>query len=416
MQLGLIRKVDADTREFVFQPVENDRRFSHTWVIGKTGVGKSTALVRWAIDDILAGDGVAFFDPHGDAAEDIMAHMPRWRRPDIVYFNPFEMAIGFNIFDTVPEERKSFVASAVVDSFRSLWGYGEVATPVLSQFLYNGARAMMDMPGGTLLGLKFLLTSASYRKRVLSHISDPTIADFWRRDFEEHMPEREQRQQTLSTLNKIGALISDPAIRTCIAQTRSRIDLKAIMDEGKVLIVSLPQGQLGIEKTALIGSLMMSQLHLAALTRRVSRRPFHIYADECHHFGASSLAEMLSGIRKFGVSLVLAHQYIDQLPRKLRAALLGTVGTIVAFRIGALDVDLIEPEFQLTRDDHSLCELPPYAAYVRNGLKTMRLDMPEIGRPVYPSAPRRIKNYAASRYALPRPAIEARIARFIKNA
>jgi hypothetical protein len=161
---------------------------------------------------------------------------------------------------------------------------------------------------------------------------------------------------------------------------------------------------------------MMSQLHLAALTRRVSRRPFHIYADECHHFGASSLAEMLSGIRKFGVSLVLAHQYIDQLPRKLRAALLGTVGTIVAFRIGALDVDLIEPEFQLTRDDHSLCELPPYAAYVRNGLKTMRLDMPEIGRPVYPSAPRRIKNYAASRYALPRPAIEARIARFIKNA
>jgi type IV secretory pathway TraG/TraD family ATPase VirD4 len=415
MQLGLVRRFDAKANEFIDIPVENDRRFSHTWVIGKTGVGKSTALIRWAVDDILAGDGVAFFDPHGDAAEEIMRHVPRNRRDDVVYFNPYELSIGFNPLDTVPEERKAFVASAIVDTFKSVWGYADIATPTLDQFLHNGARALMDMPDGTLFGLKFLLTSPTYRKRVISHIKDPTIADFWRTDFEEHMPEREQRERTLSTLNKIGALIADPAIRASIAQPRSRLDLKDIIETGKVLIVSLPQGQLGIEKSALIGSLILSQLHLAALTstRSVNRPPFHIYVDECHHFGASTLPEMLSGIRKFGVSLVLAHQYLDQLPAKLKAALLGTVGTIVAFRIGAKDVDYIEPEFRLTNDDYSLCELSPFEAYARTGFTTHRLAMPEVAYQDYPGAPRRIRNLSRSQYAADREVVEAKIARFI---
>ncbi len=415
MQLGYINKVDAATRQLQHVPVFNDQRFSHSWVIGKTGVGKSTALVRWAIDDILAGDGLAFFDPHGDTAEELLRRMPPERLEDVVYFNPAEFAIGFNIFDTIPEERKAFLASSLVDSLKSVWGYSDMATPVLSQFLYNGARAMMDVPGGTLLGMKFLLTSKRYRERVLRHIKDPTIADFWRVDFEEHMPEREQRQQTLSTLNKIGALISDPSIRACIGQPKSRLNLSAIMDEGKILIVSLPQGALGIEKSAMIGSLIMSQLHLAALTRGVNRNPFHIYADECHHFGAATLAEMLSGIRKFGVSLILAHQYIDQLPDKLRSALIGTAGTIVSFRIGALDVPFIEPEFHLTNSDFSLCELQPFTAYARTGFQTWRMSMPECDAPERPALARKIKNYSRSQYGSDRALVENRIARFIAN-
>lgn len=415
MQLGLSKQYDATNKRYDFAPVMNHKRFSHTWVIGKTGVGKSTALVRWAVDDILNGEGIAFFDPHGDGAEDIMKHIPRWRRQDVVYFNPYELAIGFNIFHNVPEKRKSFVASSVVDSFKAVWGYSDISTPALDQFLYNGSRAMMDMPDGTLLGLKFLLTSTEYRRRVISHIKDPAVADFWKTDFEEHMPEREQRERTLSTLNKIGALISDPAIRTCIGQPKSRLDLKDIMDSGKILIVSLPHGQLGIEKSSLIGSLIMSQLHLVALTRSTERKPFHIYVDECHHFGAASLAEMLSGIRKFGVSLVLAHQYLDQLPHKLKAGLLGTVGTIVSFRIGALDTQHIEPEFQLNLNDISLCELPPFTAYIHEGLVTTMLAMPDVDAPEYPSAPERIRNRCECKYALPPDRVERRIARFIRN-
>ena len=153
MKLGLIKTVDPSTRQFISVPVINDRRFSHSWVIGKSGTGKSTALIRWALDDIRNGDGVAVFDPHGDLAEAIIARIPRSRRPDVIWFDPSDFPIGFNIFDTVPEERKAFVASSVTDSIKSVWGYDDMATPALEQFLYNGARAMMDMQDGTLFAM-----------------------------------------------------------------------------------------------------------------------------------------------------------------------------------------------------------------------------------------------------------------------
>jgi hypothetical protein len=229
------------------------------------------------------------------------------------------------------------------------------------------------------------------------------------------MTERERRERTLSTLNKLGALISDPLIRRTVGQPRSAIDLAEVLRDGKILIVALPQGELGIEKSSLIGSLLMSQLHLAALSRGADRRPFHVYADECHHFGAATLAEMLSGIRKFGVSLTLANQYLDQLPRKLKAALLGAAGTIVSFRIGALDTPFIEPEFQLARDDQSLCELQPYQAYARTGFTTHLLTMPEIEAQAFPGGPQKIRNACRTNFAADPDQVEARIQRFIEN-
>ncbi len=416
MQLGLYKTVDHKTRTHIYIPVDNDRRFSHSWVIGKTGVGKSTALLRWVLDDIKSGEGVAVFDPHGDLAEAIIARIPRSRRADVIWFNPAEQAVAFNIFDTIPEERKAFVASSVTDSFKAIWGYEDLPTPALEQFLHNGARAMMDMPGGTLFGLKFLLTSPAFRKRVVSHIKDPVIADFWNTDFAEHMPEREQRERTLSTLNKIGALIADPAIRNCIAQPSSKINFAKIMNQGKIFIAALPQGRLGIDKAALVGSLLLSQLQLAALSRTGVRRPFHVYIDECHHFAPGTLAEMLSGIRKFGISMVLSHQYLDQLPRKLKAAIMGTIGTTIAFRIGVLDAQLIEPEFRLTRDDDTLCELPPYQSYVRMGDRTLKLFMPECDYPVCPGAADKIKRFGRSQLGCDPARLEERLRCFVANA
>jgi len=290
-----------------------------------------------------------------------------------------------------------------------------MAAPVMDQMLFNGARVMMDMPGGTLVGLKFLLTSERYRARVMKHVTDPAIHEFWEVEFGQHMTDRERRERTLSTLNKLGALISDPVIRRMIGQPRNAVDMSEILAAGKILIVALPQGKLGIEKAALIGSLLMSQLHIAALAREGERRPFHIFADECHHFGAGSLAEMLSGIRKFGVSLTLANQYLDQLPTKLRAALIGTAGTIVSFRIGALDVPFIEPEFHLKYGDYSLCELRPYEVYVRTGLHTHKLTMPPVQTRAYPSAPRKIKNRCRAQYGTDPAVIDAKLERFITN-
>lgn len=416
MQLGLIPHYDSQHKRYELVPVENDRRFSHVWAIGKTGVGKSTALIRWALEDISRGDGIAFFDPHGETAEALLGLIPKSRWSDVIWFCPPDFPIAVNPFDTVPEERRSFAAAALVDAVKAAWGYADFATPTLDMFLYNGARALIDMPDGTLFGLKFLLTSKTYRKRVLSYCRDPVIADFWRTDFETHMPEREQRERTLSTLNKIGALIADPLIRHCIARPKASVDLRKVIEEGKILIVSLPQGRLGLDKASLIGSLVMSQLQLAALARPEGRRrPFHIFADECHCFGASTLAEMLSGIRKFSVSLTLANQYLDQLPMKLRSALIGTTGTMVAFQLGASDAATLEPEFKLYPGDYSLCELAPYRAYTRSGMLTQLLTMSPIEDVPSQTTIRKLKNLSRARYGVDVKSLDHRIARFMNT-
>lgn len=163
-------------------------------------------------------------------------------------------------------------------------------------FLYSGAAALLDFPDGTLVGLKFLLTSKTYRARVLGHVRDPAVRDFWATDFQKHMPEKERRERTLSTLNKIGQLITDPSIRNIIGQPKSRLSFANMMDSKKIFIASLRQGDLGIQKSSLIGSLLISSLHLAALQRKQIRTPFHVYVDEFHNFHGFN--EMVSGVRK----------------------------------------------------------------------------------------------------------------------
>ena len=223
-------------------PVFNDRRFSHTWVIGKTRVGKTTALINWMLDDIYAGEGICFIDPHGDAITDLLSHIPADRRDDVILcdYADFEHPIALNVLADVPPDRRSFVANAVVSIFKNLWGYTHVPTPQLDQYLYNGTAALLEVPGSTLLGLNYLLKdSSTYRDRVLSHVLNPVIKDFWENDFEA-IPDRERRQSVLSTLNKIGMLIADPGVRNVIGQPQMSFSFKDIMDSGKILLVSVP--------------------------------------------------------------------------------------------------------------------------------------------------------------------------------
>lgn len=409
MLLGYERPiVSGDT----WSPVFNKKRFHHAWVIGKTGQGKSTFLVNSAIQDILNGEGIAFIDPHGDAIDAIMRHVP----PDrLILLDPSVMdnPIGINPLHNVTDV--PFVASAIVDTFKSIWGHSW--GPQLEQYLYNGIAALSEMQDGTLLGLKYLITSKKYRHRVISSIIDPIIKDFWDMDFEELMPDKEKRQNTLSTLNKIGALISDPKIRNVIGQPLSTIDFKDIIDNKKCLLVRLPQGKLGIQKASMLGALIMAQLHLAALSRD-TRNPFHIYADEAHNYGTSTIAEMLSGVRKFNVSLVLAHQYIDQLSPSLQSAFIGNVGTIVSFKIGITDAEVVAKEMDgesihLTPRD--LIRLPPYTAWVKTGGELACISMNDIDFPEYPDSPRLIKEQTARYYGRDRSLVENKINKFIRN-
>jgi hypothetical protein len=415
MQLGLVRQFDPHRREEFFTPLDisDERRLQHLFVIGRTGTGKSTALKNFILQDIASGAGCAFFDPHGDDTLQLLSLVPPSRQKDVILYDPsdFDFPIGFNPLHSVPPQRRPFVASAVVDCFRAIWGnsWG----PQVEMFVYAGVAALLDRPDGTLMGLKFLLTSPKFRARVLADVQDPAVRDFWETDFATHMPEREQRERTLSTLNKIGALIADPAIRNSIGQSRTKIDFADILDRRMIFIARLPQGELGIEKSSLIGALLLSNFHLNAL-RRKNRTPFHLYLDEFHHFGNSTVIEMLSGIRKFGVSLTIACQYLDQLSPAMRAGVLGTVGTMLAFRTGALDAETLAPEFELKRDDVALSALPPYRAYARTD-RTIELRMsplPDLGRP---RIARRIRDRCRAQFAVPRCVIDERIARFIRN-
>lgn len=389
--------------------IEDDQRFRHFWTIGKSGFGKSSFLENLILQDLRAGNGICLIDPHGDLADQILALVPPRRRKDVVLFDPtdYDFPIGFNIFHKVPAHRRPFVASSVVDIFRAIWGssWG----PQLEMFLYAGSAALLDFPGATLVGLKFLITSKKYRKRVLAHVRDPAVKDFWCTDFEKHMPEKEQRERTLSTLNKIGQLIADPTVRNIIGQPRNKLSFTDIMDNKKIFIANLRQGDLGIQKSSLIGSLLISALHLSALQRKNNRTPFYVYVDEVHHF--SGFNEMLSGIRKFRISLTLAHQYVSQLSLELRDAMLGTVGTIVAFQVGGDDADRLAKTFHVKPDE--LTGLEPYTAYVTTGDKTTLVKMEPPHALKYPHAPDRIRKRCRSNLSVPREHVEKRIARFI---
>lgn len=396
--------------------VHNERRHSHTWVIGKSEVGKSTALLRWAVDDIHAGNGIAFFDTDGRAAEQLLTLVPKTRFEDVIWFNPSDFPISINPFDTIFPHNRGYVASSLVDTFKSVWGYAGFATPTLDMFLYNSARAMLDHPGGTVFSMKFLMTHARYRQRVMSSLKDKIILEFWKEDFG-NMSDREQREKTLSTLNKLNAMNSDPYIRPLIASPKTKLNFAEVIRNKKILIVSVPQSKLGLEKASLIGSIMLNQLQLgiAENTCRVNSKGFHIFIDNCDRFAPDPILEMLLSANAANVSLTLANRYLDQLSPKLKSALIGSIGTIVSFQLGAVDADTLEAEFKLYADDYSLCELNPFMAYIRSGLSTKLLEIPNISQRPNPSKIKKIKNLCRNKYAINPRKLERNIDKFLRN-
>lgn len=338
-------------------------RFHHRYILGKTGVGKSTLMLALMLEDIAAGDGLFYIDPHGQDADRLLEYIPESRRRDVILFDPshLDQPQPINVLADVAPEWRPFIATSTVDTFKSVWGYDGLATPVMDQVLYNSTAALLEAPKATLFGIWRMLTDERYRTTVLEHVTDPVVRGFWEREFAPLTP-REQREMTRSTLNKIGMLMADPRIRATLGRARSAIDLPGILD-GKIMIARLPQGRLGLSKTRVLGSILLARLHAAALARP-DTRPFHIYLDECHHFGTGTLIEMLSGVRKFGVSLTLCHQYLDQLPVQLRQAVLGSVGTKIVFRVGLADAEALRHELPANAIMHSVAETAPFQARV----------------------------------------------------
>lgn len=348
--------------------IKKGNRRGHMYVIGKTGTGKSTLLENMISADIKIGNGLALIDPHGDLAENILNFIPEERINDVIYFNPadLEYPIPFNPLETVHPDFHHLVTSGLISVFKKLWP--EFWGPRLEHILRHSIFTLLEYPGSTLVDMPRLLTDQEFRKKMLESVTNQQVRNFWLLEFEKYSAWLKS-EATAPILNKVGQFLTSLPIRNIVGQKENTFKLRKVMDEGKILIVNLSKGKLGEDNCALLGSLMVTRIKLAALSRASipedTRKHFYLYVDEFHNFLTLSFADILSEARKYGLNLILAHQYIEQLDEKLRSAIFGNVGTIISFRVGAEDARYLFREFQPVFDEIDLINLPNYHIYLR---------------------------------------------------
>lgn len=346
---------------------EDDRR-RHIYIIGKTGMGKSTLLENLIIDDIRAGRGVAVTDPHGDLVEKILDFVPSNRINDVVYFNPAdaEYPIAFNILENTNPQYKNLIAQGLVGVFKKIWA--DSWGPRLEYILMNSILALLENQGTTLLALPRLLVDKKFRRKIVENVKDPVVRSFWVDEYANYN-EKFRSEAIAPIQNKIGQFLSSALIRNIISQPKSTIDVREIMDSKKILLMNLAKGRIGEENAALLGAMMITRLQLAAMSRvdipEVERKDFYLYVDEFQNFATESFANILSEARKYRLNLVIAHQYMEQLGEVVKPAVLGNVGTMVIFRIGAADAEELETEFDPQYTPTDMVNLPKYHIYIK---------------------------------------------------
>jgi len=399
--------------------LDAEERRRHLYLVGQTGTGKSTALLNLIAQDLAAGEGLALLDPHGDLAEAALHLVPRSRTHDLIYLNPSDLdrPIGFNSLAGVPDDLKPVVSDGIVASFHHVWP--ESWGPRLEYILSNAVRALLDLPGATLLMLPRLLVDDAFRTSVVERGRDPVVRSFWVNEYAGYSPSF--RTEAIAPIqNKIGKALMAPALRNMLAQPRSTITVRRLIDEGAIVIANLAKGALGEGTAHLLGALIVNAFAAAALSRDdtpvASRPTFHLYVDEFQSFATESFALILSEARKYALTLTIAHQYLDQLPDPLRSAVFGNAGSIVALRAGAEDAELLARHIGLGGAD-ALLDLPNFAAWARllvNGTPSspLRLDLYDAPHMRRPDA-RRLVAASRARFGRPRAEVERRVARFL---
>ncbi|HPX51826.1 MAG TPA: type IV secretion system DNA-binding domain-containing protein [Candidatus Pacearchaeota archaeon] len=348
--------------------IKLDDRRRHIYIIGKTGMGKTELLKNMAIQDIKNGNGLGFIDPHGEASEELLKFVPEERIEDVIYFNPsdIEKPIAFNIMEEVDPDYRHLIAGGLMGVFKKIWP--DVWSSRMEYILNNAVLALLEIKGSTLLGINRLLSDAEWRKEVLEDVHDPVVKAFWTKEFSRYS-QRYETEATAAIQNKIGQFISSPLIRNIVGQKKSTIDIRSIMDNKKILIVNLSKGRIGEDSSRLLGALLVTKLQLAAMSRvdipESERNDFALYIDEFQNFSTDSLASILSEARKYRLSLILAHQYIGQMEDKVREAVFGNVGTMIAFRVGAEDGEFLEKEFSPEFYSTDLVNLSKQNIYVK---------------------------------------------------
>ena len=338
------------------------------YVIGKTGMGKTTLLENMALNDIRGGKGVAIIDPHGDFAEKILKFIPSQRMNEVVYFNPSDAdyPIAFNVMEGVDPQYRHLVSSGLIGVFKKIWA--DSWGPRLEYLLRNTLLALLEYPNSTLLGVNRMLVDKEYRKKVVSKVSDPVIKSFWEDEFTKYS--NQFATEAISPIqNKVGQFLSNPMVRNIVGQTKSSVDMREIMDNQKILIINLSKGRIGEDYSALLGAMLITKIQLAVMSRvdipEEERKDFYLYVDEFQNFATESFADILSEARKYRLNLIIAHQYVGQLEEEVRDAVFGNVGTIVSFRVGAADAEILEKEFAPVFYITDIVNLGKYDIYLK---------------------------------------------------
>jgi len=406
-------------RRFGIKP--EDRR-RHTYIVGKTGMGKSTLLLNCIVQDLQYGNGVAVIDPHGDLVERVLDHVPPRRINETIYFNPAdaEYPIGFNVLACPDPAQRHLVASGLVQVFKKIWA--DSWGPRLEYVLRNAFLALLEKPGNTLLGVPRLLVDDRYRAKIMAGVKDPIVRNFWAVEFAQYP--KVFRTETISPIqNKVGQFLTNPLIRNILGQTRTKFDLLDVMDSGKILLVNLAKGKIGEDSSSLLGSLMVTQLHLAALRRASKpedeRRDFHLYIDELQSFVTEDFPSILSEARKYGLNIAgMANQFISQLSPTLASAILGNVGSLVAFATGSEDAEILSREFNHVFSEEDMLSLPKYSIYIKlsiNGSTSEAFS----GETLHPletggmSCREKVVSQSRERYGSVRGGVEARVQKWL---
>jgi hypothetical protein len=351
----------------IFGIRENDR-MAHLYVVGKTGTGKSTLLETLIVQDLRAGRGLTLLDPHGDLVERVLREVPHERQADLIYFDAADpdQPVGFNPLLAIAPARRPLVAGAIVDALRGIWA--DSWGPRMEHILRYALLTALEGPSPTIEQVLWLLSDWRYRRDAIERLADPELRSFWLLEFEQY-PDRLRAEVIAPIQNKLGAFLAHPVLRRILQGGERPLDLRGLMDAGGILLVNLAKGRMGGDATALLGALLVASLGEAGLERAdtplQTRRPFFLYLDEFHTFATKNLALMLGELRKYRVGLILAHQHLSQLDDEVRDAILGNVGTIVSFRVGPEDAEILAQEFQPAFGVRDLVGLPRYQIYLR---------------------------------------------------
>lgn len=353
-----------------FKPfgIKADDRRRHMYIIGKTGMGKSTVLENMIYDDIQKGRGVAVVDPHGELADKVTAMIPAHRINDVVIFDPSDTSypVSFNMLEVKSAEQRPLVASGLVGVFKKM--YAESWGPRLEYILRNCILALTEYQGATLLGIPRLLVDPIYREKVVEQVTDPVVKSFWVDEFA-NMSDKMRTEAISPIQNKVGQFLSSPVIRNILGQVKSSIDIRFAMDTQKIFIVNLSKGKIGEDNSSLLGSMLITKFQLDAMSRAdieaEDRKDFYLYVDEFQNFATDSFATILSEARKYKLNLVMANQYVQQMEEEVMYAVFGNVGSLITFQVGFDDAEYFSKQFAEVVMPADIISLPKFTAYIR---------------------------------------------------